>query len=156
MIECIETGDEMKNAWFKLAVAFLFIVSGFGCGNVAGPSNPAPTVQTVTTFQGSWAGTTSEGLAVSFAVTGNTVTDFKIDMMQSVNGAPAVQRTYFSNETADISDNSFAIKVYLTAPVEGGITVPVGPQVNGSFPSMTAAEGVTVSTAGVTWKAEKK
>jgi hypothetical protein len=146
----------MKNAWFKFAVAVLFIVSGLGCGDVSGPTDHAPTVQTVTTFQGSWAGTTSEGLAIVFTVTGNTITDFKIDMWQSINGAPAVQKTYFSNETADIKENSFSIKIYRTSPNEGGTMIPVGTLVNGSFPSTVAAEGVAVSTAGVTWKAEKK
>jgi hypothetical protein len=54
---------------FSLAAATLLCAVGMiGCDNT--PSAPTPT----TTYQGNWFGTTSQGLPISFTVTGNAVT----------------------------------------------------------------------------------
>jgi hypothetical protein len=140
----------MINAFSKVAVACFTLVSVFGCGNVAGPSNPAPTV---TTYQGEWAGTTSEGLAVSFTVSGNTITRFEIYMM---TGVPAASQPFNLKETQNISGDYIHVNVTRGA---GGTEVVLFPSipVNGPFTSLITAEGTAGAVPGImTWKAEKK
>jgi predicted alpha/beta-hydrolase family hydrolase len=143
-------GDELKNTFFKVAVACSMLVSVLGCGKVAGPMDPAPAV---TTYQGEWDGTTSEGLAISFTVSGNTIIRFEINMM---TGVPAASQPFNLKETQNISDNYIHINVTRGAGGTEGVLFPSIP-VNGPFTSLIAAEGTAGAAPGIiTWKAEKK
>ena len=151
-----DMGDAMKSDYFKVAVSCLILVSGFGCGNVAGPTDPAPTVQTVTTFQGEWSGTTSEGLAISFTAAGNTITRLEISMMKIINGLAVSSDTYVLNEPTTIIENFIHAKVDIPQP-EGSNVIPWNKPVDGSFSSPTSISGTAGSAPGmITWKAEKK
>ena len=142
----------MKKGYLKSAIVFIIVVSGFGCGNVTGPTNPTPTVQSV--YVGQWTGTTSEGFPVSFTVSGNAITYLEIDMLKSVGGAPAERSTLFSQEPATISGDGFKIDVFLTPKTENLIVI--GTPVSCSFASTAAAEGTAGSNLGISWKAERK
>jgi hypothetical protein len=148
----------MKNIFSKSVVVFIIIVSGFSCDTVTGPTDRNPTIRTITTYQGSWTGTTSQGFPMSFTVIGNTVTGFQIDKLQSVNGQPATQFTFFSLNNVIIIGSDFTIKLYLNAFDGQNANYSPG-SANGHFTSTTTAEGITAtdnSATDVTWKAEKK
>jgi hypothetical protein len=113
-------------------------------------------IRTITTYQGEWTGTTSEGNAISFTVTGNTITRFEINILQSVPGKPAEKATYSLNKTVVIASSDFTVEVSLNPVPEQSISY--GLPVSGHFNSTTAAAGISVPSAGsgVTWMADKK
>jgi hypothetical protein len=147
--------DFMKNGLMKHASVCLSILFFLGCNSVTGPDHN-PTIRTVTTYQGAWEGTTSEGFSVKFTVTGNTVMSFLIDMFRSVPNKPAEKMTYFSNSTETIAGSYFSIRVYLDPSTDQSIAV--GIPISGHFGSATAADGTSspISGSAVTWTADKK
>jgi len=150
----------MKNIFFKFVVAFIIIAPGFSCNTVTGPTDRNPTLRTITTYQGSWTGTTSQGFPISFTVVGKTITGFQIDILYSVPGKPAEQNTYSSNKTVTIIGSDFTINVYLNSSSNDGFSggIAAATPVSGHFASTTAAEGTSIPSlgSGVTWKADKK
>jgi hypothetical protein len=147
--------DSMKNGFMKLASACVLTILCFGCNSVTGPDHN-PTVRTVTTYQGAWEGTTSEGFSVKFTVTGNTVMSFVIEMLSGVPNKPAEKIAYFANNTVIIAETDFTIQVYNSPSSENSIVK--GIPISGHFTSAATAEGISVPEvgSGVTWKADKK
>lgn len=75
--------DAARSERFAMGlVAAGFLVAGMtGCGS--SPSSPTP----IPPYQGNWAGTTSQGLPISFVVTGSAVTSISISY-RAFPGAP--------------------------------------------------------------------
>jgi hypothetical protein len=146
----------MKKVFIKSVVVFIIVVSSLNCDSVMGPTDRDPTLHTITTYQGAWSGTTSEGYAISFTVAGNTITSFVIDILQSAPGEPDEKATYSLSKTMIINGADFMVKVSLNPNSDQSISP--GLSVSGHFASTTSAEGISIPSmgAGVTWKADKK
>jgi hypothetical protein len=147
--------EAMTGRFLKLASACVLISLCFGCNSVTGPDHN-PTVRTVTTYQGVWEGTTSEGFSVKFTVTGNTVMSFLIEMLSVVPNKPAEKIAYFANSAVIIAETDFAIQVYSSPSSENSIIK--GIPISGHFTSTATVEGISVPEigSGVNWKADKK
>lgn len=126
-----------------LVAASLAAVCGGGSGSSTSPSSVTPS-------GGSWAGTTSEGLRISFTVSGSTVSSLIVGLKISANGGPLqAYNCDGDNKSASISGGRFSMQaVCLRLFGAAIVTVPV----NGTFTSSTAANG-TVSSS--TWQASK-
>jgi hypothetical protein len=144
---------------FKFALASIIILLCFGCDSVTGPIHN-PTVRTITTYQGTWAGTTSEGYTVSFTVIGNRISSFTIDILSIVPNKPAEKLIYYfisaGINSDSIAGSDFSIKVYRDPSSEP--SMGIGLPISGHFTSTAAAEGTSqpvTGPSGVTWTAAK-
>ena len=139
----------MKKSLIYPLITIFLTVSALSCESVVGPSTPAPE-PTVTTYQGVWTGTTADGLAVSFTVTGNTITSFCIDLRNANNDTIS----YASSDAPTISADGFNLSVKQTASDDGRtFTIPVA--VSGIFSSLTTAQGSASIQPAVVWTAQK-
>jgi hypothetical protein len=145
----------MKKGLIKIAPLCALIILCFGCNSVTGPDHN-PTVRTVTTYQGTWEGTTSEGFSVKFTVTGNTVMSFLIEMLTVIPNKPAEKIAYSANGSVIIAETDFTIQVYNSPSAENSIVK--GIPISGHFTSTATIEGISVPEvgSGVTWSAGKK
>ncbi len=139
----------MKSEAAHPLIAVFLMMSALCCESLVGPSTPTPE-PTVSTYQGDWTGTTAAGLAVSFTVTGNSVTSFCVDLRNAFNDVIS----YASSDHATISGDGFNLKI--NPPVqENGPTIVISVSVHGSFSSPTAAAGSVTLQPPVAWTAQK-
>ena len=116
--------------WMVGCACAALLAAALGCSK-SSSSPTTPTTPAAPNYDGTWRGTTSQSLPITFTVSGNTVTSMSVDITASMGGS-SCRYTTGSQDRPVIANSKFSMSI-------GGGTVST--TLTGTFTSAAAVTG---------------